>query len=129
MNIDNRTCHICRKTGHLARACPDKNNTNIPNTSKPNNANKRSFEISTHKTDGLVCEACGKIGHMSWDCPKGAARQGNVQIAQDENEYRVTDDHVEVPEAGEALLMRRNLLNPSKELHEPVQRKNLFRTM
>ena len=66
---------------------------------------------------------------MSWDCPKGAEIQGNVQSAQVEDEQEVPDDHVEVLEAGEALLMRRTLLNPSKELHELVQRKNLFRTM
>ena len=66
---------------------------------------------------------------MSWDCPEGATRQGNVQIAQVENEQEAPDDHVEVPEVGEALVMRINLLNPSKELHEPIQRKNLFRTM
>ena len=57
---------------------------------------------------------------MSWECLEGAARQGNVQITQTENEQRVPDDHVEVPEAGEALLMRRTLLKPSKVLHEPV---------
>jgi len=66
---------------------------------------------------------------MSWDCPEGDARQRNVQIAQDENEPRVPDDHVEVPEAGEALLMRRTSLKPNKEVHEPAERKNLFRTM
>ena len=66
---------------------------------------------------------------MSWDCPEGAVRKGNVHITQVKNEQRMPDDHVEVPKAGEALLMRRTLLNPNKELHEPVQRNNLFRTM
>ena len=55
---------------------------------------------------------------MSWDCPEGDARQRNVQIAQAENEPRVPDDHVEVPEEGEALLMRRTSLKPNKEVHE-----------
>jgi len=66
---------------------------------------------------------------MSWDCPEGATRQGNVQITHVENEQEAPNGHVEVPEVGEALLMRRTLSNPSKELHELVQRKNLFRTM
>jgi hypothetical protein len=48
--------------------------------------------------------------HMSWDCPENVARQGNVQIAQDENEPRVLEDNVEVLEEGEDLLMRRTLL-------------------
>ena len=36
---------------------------------------------------------------MLWDCPENVARQGNFQIAQDENETRVLEDNVEVPEA------------------------------
>jgi hypothetical protein len=66
---------------------------------------------------------------MSWDCPEGAAKQGNVQVAQAEIEQKAPEDHVEIPEAGEALLMRRILLKPSKEVHEPEQRKSLFKTM
>ena len=66
---------------------------------------------------------------MSWDCPEGVVRQGNVQIAQAENEQRIHDDHVEVSQEGELLLMRRTLLKPSNELHEPAQRKSLFKTM
>ena len=31
---------------------------------------------------------------MSWDCPEGATRQGNVQIAQVENEQEEYDDPV-----------------------------------
>ena len=65
---------------------------------------------------------------MSWDCPKGAARQGNVQVAQAETKQRVPENHVEILEAGEALLMR-TLLKPSKEVHEPELRKSLFKSM
>ena len=82
---------------------------------------RRSFQRGRgrDRNHEVRCYTCGKTGHMSWDCPEGDARQGNVQIAQVENEQRVPDDHVEVLEVGEALLMRRNLLKPSKELHEP----------
>ena len=66
---------------------------------------------------------------MSWDCPEGVARQGTIQVAQVETEQRAPENHVEIPEAGEALLMRRTLLTPSKEVHEPEQRKILFKTM
>ena len=65
---------------------------------------------------------------MSWDYTEGAARQGNALIAQAEGEQKIPEDHVEVPEAGESLLMR-TFLKPSKELHEPKQRKSLFKTM
>ena len=66
---------------------------------------------------------------MSWDCPKNVARQGNVYIAQDENEPRVLDNNVEVLEARETLLMRRTLLKSNKEVHELEQRKNMFSIM
>jgi len=66
---------------------------------------------------------------MSWDCPEGATRQGNIQVAQAETRQRVPKNHVEILEVGEALLMRRTLLKPSKEVHEPEQRKILFKTM
>ena len=66
---------------------------------------------------------------MSWDCLEGAGRQGNIQVAQAETEQRVPKNHVEIPEAGEALLMRTTLLKPSKEVHELEHRKILFKTM
>jgi hypothetical protein len=75
------------------------------------------------------CYTCGKTGHMSWDCLEGATRQGNVQVAQAETEQRVPKDHVEILEAGESLLMRITFLKTSKEVHEPEQRKTLFKTM
>jgi hypothetical protein len=66
---------------------------------------------------------------MSWDCPEGATKQGNVQVAHAEIEQKSPEDHVEIPEVGEALLMRRIFLKPSKEVHEPEHRKSLFKTM
>jgi hypothetical protein len=50
-------------------------------------------------------------------------------MVQDENETGAQEENVEVPEVGEVLLMKRILLKPNKEVHEPAQRKNLFRTM
>jgi len=50
-------------------------------------------------------------------------------MVQDEDETGAQEENVEVLEVGEVLLMKRILLKPNKEVHEPAQRKNLFRTM
>ena len=49
---------------------------------------RRPFQISRGRSRNqeVRCYTCGKIGQMSWDFPEGATRQGNVQIAQVENE-------------------------------------------
>ena len=83
---------------------------------------RRSFQRGRGRDRNyeVRCYTYGNIGHMSWDCPKGVARQGNIQVAQVEIEQRVPENHVEIPKVGEALLMRKTLLKPSKEVHEPA---------
>jgi len=66
---------------------------------------------------------------MSWDCPhnKSASQRGsNVTEAEPEPPRLVEKE--EPPEEGESLLLRRTLLRLEKEIGEPAQRKNLFRT-
>eukprot|EP00253_Pinus_taeda_P030391 PITA_30391 len=75
------------------------------------------------------CYTCGERGHMSWDCPhnKSASQRGaNVTEAKSEPPRLVEKE--EPPEEGESLLLRRTLLRSEKEIGEPAQRKNLFRT-
>ena len=46
-----------------------------------------------------------------------------------EAEKAKTEPHDEVPKSGESLMMKRVMLKPQKEVHEPVQGRHLFKTM
>ena len=49
---------------------------------------RRSFQrgLGRGRNYEVRCYTCGKTRHMSWDCLEGAARQGNIQVAQAETE-------------------------------------------
>ena len=75
------------------------------------------------------------INAISWDirsfeCPNNEeARHRGAHIAQSEEEDINLQIMENVPETGEALVMRKVLLKPIKEADEPAQRKALFRTV
>lgn len=68
------------------------------------------------------CYECNKMGHKSFECPDNEeTRHRGTHIAQGE-EGDITHQIVdEVPETGEALIMRKVLLKPVKEIDEPPQ--------
>ena len=63
---DNRECHICKKTGHLAKNCPTTATPTAPGNAKTGINNAET--IATHKTTGRVCESCKKSGHTEAKC-------------------------------------------------------------
>ena len=66
---------------------------------------------------------------MSWDCLENKStntRGAHIAEAQ-ENTIEPTVKE-ETPEIGEALMLKRVLIKEEKEIHEPTQRKNFFRT-
>ena len=66
---------------------------------------------------------------MSWDCPRNKSTgQRNVNVAEDQEELKEETEVNNPPEDGEALMLKRVLLNTEKQVHEPVQRKSLFKT-
>eukprot|EP00253_Pinus_taeda_P018546 PITA_18546 len=75
------------------------------------------------------CYTCGEWGHVSWDCPHNkTASQSDVNVVEANPEPPRLMEKKESPEVGESLLLRRTLLKTEKEIEEPVQTKNLFRT-
>jgi hypothetical protein len=77
----------------------------------------------------VKCYACGKTWHMSWECPKNkdtGVKEARIFEAQQRN--LETNMKAEAVEEGISLMMRKSLVNPEKEVQEPVQRNNLFRT-
>jgi hypothetical protein len=78
----------------------------------------------------MRCYTCGKIGHMSWDCPENKeTNQRNAHVAETKEEDVNVVEKEETPEVGESLLLKRVLVKAEKEVHEPTQRKSLFRTV
>eukprot|EP00253_Pinus_taeda_P015339 PITA_15339 len=68
-------------------------------------------------------------GDVSWDCPHNKpASQRNLNVAEAKPETPQLMEKEEPPEVGESLMLRRTLLKTKKEIEEPAQRKNLFRT-
>eukprot|EP00253_Pinus_taeda_P003235 PITA_03235 len=75
------------------------------------------------------CYTCGERGHMSWDYThKKSVSQKGANVAEEKLEPPRLVEKEEPPEEGESLLLRRTLLRSEKEIGEPAQRKNLFRT-
>lgn len=76
----------------------------------------------------IRCYKCNKYHHRSYDCTKNTSTiQGSAYITKDEEE--IVTLYENSPEVGESLLMKRVLLKTNKEVQEPTQRKNLFRTI
>ena len=65
---------------------------------------------------------------MSWDYPRiKSIGQRNVNVAEAQEELKEETEVNNPPEDGEALMLKRVLVNTEKQVHEPVQRKSLFR--
>ena len=63
------------------------------------------------------------------ECPKNkptAHRNADIAEAHEESNEEVEMNNP--PEEGESLMMKRVLVKTEKEVHEPSQRKSLFRT-
>jgi hypothetical protein len=72
----------------------------------------------------IKCFTCRKVGHKSYECPDKKKEEGENHIAEAKR-WNVEAEYVE----GERLLMMRKVvLTPEKEVENPVQRNNLFRT-
>ena len=68
-------------------------------------------------------------GHMSWEFPKNkpiAHRNENIAEACEESNEEAKMNNP--PEEGESLMMKRVLVKTEKDVNEPAQRKNLFKT-
>jgi hypothetical protein len=66
---------------------------------------------------------------MSWECPENknaGVREAHISEAQQRNVEM--EMKAETTEEGRSLMMRKDLVKPEKEVREPVQRNNLFRT-
>lgn len=62
------TCHICKKSGHIARRCWFRfNNDELPSTSqRPSTSYRRHSPTRQHLPK--KCSNCGKNGHLRDDC-------------------------------------------------------------
>lgn len=73
---DDPCCYNCNKTGHLARNCPEQQQSGGDNRSSGAcyNCNK-SGHISRNCPDGAKsCYSCGKLGHISRECDQNGGR-------------------------------------------------------
>ena len=63
------------------------------------------------------------------ECPKNKpTTQRNENIVEDCEESNEEVEMNNPPEEGESLMMKRVLVKIEKEVHEPSQKKSLFRT-
>ena len=77
----------------------------------------------------MKCYRCGEIGHISWECPRNkpaAQRNENIVEAHEESNEEAKVNNP--PEEGESLMLKRVLVKTENKVHEPTQRKSMFRT-
>jgi hypothetical protein len=72
----------------------------------------------------VKCFVYGKNGHKSYECPDRKKEGGETHIAEAQGQ----NVEAEYAEGGRSLMMRKVLLKPKKEVENPTQRNNLFRT-
>ena len=66
---------------------------------------------------------------MSWEFPRNKdATRRNVNIIEAHEESSEEEEVNNPPEEGEFHMMKRVLVKTEKKVHEPAQRKSLFRT-
>jgi hypothetical protein len=72
----------------------------------------------------VKCFVCGKIGHQSYEFPNRKKDGGETHIVKAQGQNVEAEDI----EGGRSLKMQKVLLKPEKDLENPAQRNNLFRT-
>jgi len=73
---------------------------------------------------------CHKWGHRSYECPQVEhASQRGTFVTQPEEAEAPPQEVENVAETGEALVLNKVLLKPTKETAEQTQQKALFRTV
>eukprot|EP00253_Pinus_taeda_P007136 PITA_07136 len=78
----------------------------------------------------VQCYMCHKWGHRSFECPEAEhASQRGAFVAQPEEAEAQPREIENVAETGEALVLNKVLLKPTKEMAKQTQRKALFRTV
>ena len=66
---------------------------------------------------------------MSWNCPRNqSSSQRNVNVAEAQVESKEETKMNNPPKEGESLMLKRVLVKSEKQVHEPAQRRILFRT-
>ena len=68
------------------------------------------------------------MGHKNYECPENVGvGPRNAVVAQAGEEAEIEEEIL--PERGESLVVNKVLLKQAKEVTEPAQRKNLFRSI
>ena len=66
---------------------------------------------------------------MSWNFPRNqSSNQRNVNVVEAQEESKEETEMNNPPEEGESLMLKKFLVKSEKQVHEPAQRKSLFRT-
>ena len=115
---------------------PNRGGRNFKYESKSSSSSVQSFQGGIFGGGGgrgrsreVRCYTCGETGHMSWDCPRNKSTgQRDVNVAEAQEEAKEETEVDNPPKDGEALMLKRVLVNTEKQAHEQAQRKSLFRT-